>query len=66
METTPDTFKPKIIGFVNLIIILRFLPIMTSGYTLLTTSVEIFRNLCKNYVNLGKDGSVAFQINIKN
>lgn len=36
METTPDTFKTKMIGFVNLVFTLTLLPIGTSGSTSLT------------------------------
>lgn len=36
METTPDTFKTEMIGFVNLVFTLAFLPIVTSGSTSLT------------------------------
>lgn len=41
METTPDIFKLKITGFVNLDLVLIFLLSMTDGYynILLTTSL---------------------------
>lgn len=68
METTPAISELKIMGFVNLRLILTFLPIMTSGYDNI-----LLHHLCssdftnvysgKIYINLGKESEppITFQ-----